>query len=100
MRPISSAPTAACAPPSSSIRREKVIDWCAVVSRIGFIARASSASMRETSQATKREDADRDDQRRQHHREAERRAPTSAATRHCSHSSIAISTAASTHSIQ
>ena len=42
MRPISIAPTAACAAPRSIIRREKVIDWWAVVKRTCFIARAST----------------------------------------------------------
>ena len=99
MRPTSSAPTAAWAPPSSIIRREKVIDWCALVIRMCFIGRASTRSMRETSQReagkTQMEMTSGGD-----HRVSGGAASTSAATRHCSHSSIAISTAASTHSIQ
>ena len=42
---------AAWAPPRTSIRREKVIDWWAVVIRIGFTGPASTRSMRETAQA-------------------------------------------------
>jgi hypothetical protein len=41
-RPTRSPPTATCAPPSTSILREKVIDWWVLVIRMGFIARASS----------------------------------------------------------
>ena len=100
MRPMSMVPTAASAPLSSSIRREKVIDWWALVSPNGLAHRPSlHASMRDTSQALKGKTQI---EMTSGGTIIENGTPASsaAASRHCNHSSIASNTAARIHSIQ